>query len=254
LILTGLLLVLTPEFFYLLDMFGWRINTIFKFYFQAWLIWSIAAAFSSVILLLRLKGFWAIAFRVILIVLFFTCLTYPALSLWSKTDGFHPAEWTLDSTAYFAHQSPDEMAAIDWLKSAPYGVVAEAVPAAGGSYTEYARVSMLSGLPAVLGWVGHENQWRGNNQLLAPRQTDLQRLYCSRDWEETLQILNQYKIRYVFVGNLERITYRPDNGLCPVGLVETKFNRNINEVFQQGSIVIYEYLNPGNDANTTTQP
>ncbi len=42
----GLCLTLFPEFFYLKDNFGVRINTIFKFYYQAWALWSIAAAYA----------------------------------------------------------------------------------------------------------------------------------------------------------------------------------------------------------------
>ena len=46
LVLLGALLTLVPEFIYLLDGFGTRMNTIFKFYFQAWLLWSVAGAYS----------------------------------------------------------------------------------------------------------------------------------------------------------------------------------------------------------------
>ncbi len=42
----GLSLTLLPEFFYLKDNFGVRMNTIFKFYYQAWVMWSIAAAYA----------------------------------------------------------------------------------------------------------------------------------------------------------------------------------------------------------------
>ncbi len=45
LILWGGLLTFLPEFIYLLDHFGTRMNTIFKFYFQAWILWSLAGAF-----------------------------------------------------------------------------------------------------------------------------------------------------------------------------------------------------------------
>ena len=41
----GLLLTLLPEFVFLKDNFGSRINTIFKFYYQAWTVWSVAAAY-----------------------------------------------------------------------------------------------------------------------------------------------------------------------------------------------------------------
>jgi uncharacterized membrane protein len=55
LILLGALLVVAPEFFFLRDLFGNRMNTIFKFYYQAWLLWSLAAAFSVAFLLQKLR-------------------------------------------------------------------------------------------------------------------------------------------------------------------------------------------------------
>ncbi len=243
LILAGLMLVLTPEFVYLFDFFGWRINTIFKFYFQAWLIWSIAAAFAATVLMLKLKGIWKVLFSLCLVLLIVASLIYPVFGLWTKTNGFKPGEWTLDAAAYFAQINPDETAAIQWLSTAPFGPVAEAVPAGGGSYTEYARVSTLSGQPAVLGWIGHENQWRGGNEIIGSRQSDLERLYCADNWEETRPILDLYQIRYVFVGQLERQTYLPGTETCPRGLVDTKFSINLTPVFQSGQTTIYEYSN-----------
>jgi len=241
LIFTGLMLVLVPEFFFLLDMFGWRMNTIFKFYFSAWLIWGIAAAFCIVNLSQELKGLWNGVMRVVVSLVVLMSLVYPLLSLLDKTNNFRPSRWTLDSTAYFAHENPDEKAAIEWLKQAPFGVIAEAVPVTGGSYTGSARMSTQSGMPTVLGWVGHENQWRGGNQLSGTRQSDLERLYCSRDWDEIKMILDQYQVRYVIVGNLERSTYKPNNGLCPSGLAEAKFELNLTPVFSLNNITIYEY-------------
>ena len=47
----AVLLILGPEFFFVQDVFGNRMNTVFKFYFQGWTLWSIAAAFGTVILL-----------------------------------------------------------------------------------------------------------------------------------------------------------------------------------------------------------
>ncbi|MEW5868776.1 MAG: DUF2298 domain-containing protein [Chloroflexota bacterium] len=240
LILWGCLLVLGPEFLYLRDQFGWRMNTIFKFYFQAWLMWGIAASY-AVAQLSRLRRWWVFVFQLGMVLLLTACLVYPLFGLWSKTNGFSPTVWTLDSAAYFTSQSPDEADAIAWLHAAPLGVVAEAVAASGGSYTNYARVSALSGQPAVLGWMGHESQWRGGGAAMGSRQNDLARLYCGRDWNEARDILDRYQIRYIFVGTLERSTYRAGESNCPAGLIETKFLRFLNIAYQQGPVTIYTY-------------
>lgn len=245
----GALLVTAPEFVYLRDQFGWRMNTIFKFYYQAWLLWSIAAAVSVIHLTTCTTRIWRRVSLVGISVLIVMSLFYPLFSLWSKTNGFQPSNWTLDGTAYLRQQSPEEMNAIDWLQNAPDGVVAEAVPPTGGSYTQYGRVSMLTGKPAVLGWMGHESQWRGGHEAMGSRQTDLERLFCSRSWEETQAILDQYQIRYVFLGNLERLTYQAGSPNCPTGIDEAKFLRNLSLVFESNQFLIFEYSNQ----NATTQ-
>jgi uncharacterized membrane protein len=242
--LVAALLVIGLEFFFLRDLFGWRMNSIFKFYYQAWLLWSIAAAAACTLLMRRLPRLAGTLAGLALIVSTAAGLVYAPLSLWNKTNGFAPGEWTLDSAASFARGAPDEWQAIQWLQTAPLGVVAEAVdPKGGGSYTGFARVSTFSGQPAVLGWVGHENQWRGNTsaETIGNRAADLERLYCSRDWNETLSVLNRYNIRYVFVGGLEHSAYSSENMACPLGLVEQKFQRYLTPAFQSGATSIYTY-------------
>jgi uncharacterized membrane protein len=105
--------------------------------------------------------------------------------------------------------------------------VAEAI---GGSYSGYGRVSTLSGQPTVLGWPGHESQWRGGYEEQGSRQGDIESLYATSDWNTAREIIARYDIRYVFVGNLER--GKP--------LQEEKFQRNMRMVFQQGNVAIYE--------------
>ena len=229
LILGGVLLILIPEFFYLRDQFGWRINTIFKFYYQAWLLLGLATAFATAWLLLFLRGIWKKAFSFGLLLLLGMALVYPVLGLWNKTNGFDPpGGYTLDGMAYFAASSPEDMAGIAWLHAAPPGVVLEAV---GGSYSEYARVATLSGQPNVLGWPGHESQWRGGGEEIGSRQSDVELIYRSNDWEKVKQLLDLYNVRYVYVGPLERRTYR---------VSEAKFMQFLTPVFQQGQVSIYE--------------
>ena len=239
--LLGTLLVIGPEFFFLRDQFGWRINSIFKFYYHAWLLWGVVVAFGSAVLIRDLRPPWELLYKITLVMIVAIGLTYLVLGMINTTSGFNPPQgWTLDGTAYMEYQSPDEMAAIRWLEKAPPGVVAEAVSPTGGSYTHYARVSMLSGQPGVLGWVGHESQWRGGSQEMGSRQADLERLYCTRDWKEAQDIIMKYDIRFVFVGDLERTTYMPDQGACATGLNEVKFRRFLDPVIEMGSVVVYQ--------------
>ncbi len=239
LVLLGAGLALFPEFFYLRDQFGWRMNTIFKFYFQVWMTWGVAAAYATVVVWNSVDSLAKWLARCFVSLVFVVCsLVYPLIMLdlrltppqnagqpvsfteWTK-------EWDLDGNAHVAKYTPDEMQAIQWLAQAPLGVVSEAV---GGSYSAYARVSTLSGMPTVLGWPGHESQWRGGAKEMGTRQDDLAALYQSSDWNATEEILRRYNIRYIYLGGLERAAYRVN---------EAKFQRNLKPVYQNASVVIY---------------
>ncbi len=231
LIVLGTLLVLAPEFLYLRDQFGTRMNTIFKFYYQAWLLWSLAAAFGTALLWQHLRGAAEWVFRLGLAALLFVSLTYPLLSVANKTGHFKPfLGWTLDDFQRIRRADPDEAAGIEWLKSAPEGVVAEAI---GGSYTAYGRISTYSGLPTVLGWPGHESQWRGGSAEQGSRQEDIALLYTTSDWQTAATIIRKYNIRYIYIGSLERSTYR---------LQEGKFDLHLRRAFQQGRVTIYSVV------------
>ncbi|MGZ9164499.1 MAG: DUF2298 domain-containing protein [Anaerolineales bacterium] len=223
----GVLLILGPDFLYLRDNFGYRINTVFKFYYQAWIVLSLASAYGIVVLLQNLRGVANILFSAIFALVLVIGLTYPAIGIFSKTNNFKPPfGYTLDDFDRVQRENPDEAAAIRWLRSAPDGVVAEAV---GGSYSQYGRISIYTGLPTVLGWPGHEDQWR-DHALQVPRQQDIETLYTSSDWVATQEIIDRYNIRYIVVGNLERTTYRVN---------ENKLNRFLRPVFQQGNVTVY---------------
>ncbi len=277
LVLGGVILVIFPEFFYLRDQFGWRMNTVFKFYYQAWLLWALSAAFAVASFSTRLTiqnspeasppnpsplsssrlgskkrtpkdnlpnrpapTGWERTALGLSVLFILSGMVYTVLATLTKTNNFQPPEgYTLDSTAYLWRQNPNEMQAIAWLSRAPLGVVAEAVSPTGGSYSQYARVGTLSGQPIVLGWVGHESQWRGGGREMGSRQADIERLYCSRNLTETFQLVEQYNIRYIFVGDLERLTYRPGSGNCAGGLYEVKFQRAFLPVYQSGEVTVY---------------
>ncbi len=87
--LIGAGLTMVPEFIYLRDQFGSRMNTIFKFYFQTWIFWSLAAAFAVVVLFRSLPRIAHWVFRIGIYILLLLSLAYPFWGLWTKTDHFN---------------------------------------------------------------------------------------------------------------------------------------------------------------------
>lgn len=230
LLILGVLLILAPEFVFLRDQFGYRINTVFKFYYQAWILWSLVAAFSVAWLLQNLRSLLSrIGVGVLFSLVIFAGLLYPTIGLMTKTNNFKPTfGYDLDDFSRIQRENPDDAAAIAYLRTLPEGVVAEAI---GGSYSYYARVSAFTGYPTVLGWPGHEAQWRGNYLLHGTRETDIETLYTTANWVEAQAIIEKYDIRYIFIGNLERVS-------MPVN--EEKFFLYLQPIFQQGGTAIYE--------------
>jgi uncharacterized membrane protein len=225
----GVLLVLGPEFVYLHDLFGTRMNTVFKFYFAAWILLGLAAAYVATELWPRRLTI-AGATRLLMLTPLLLGLVYPILATWTKTSGFHrPQGATLDGIAHLEQETPDDYAAIQWIqKHLPTGVLAEAV---GGSYTEFARISAHTGLSTVLGWDFHEVQWRNGVEGQGSRRDDIRMLYETREAEEAETIIDRYGIDFVYVGPLERRTYQP--------LVEQKFAAFLVPVYSQGEVTIY---------------
>jgi YYY domain-containing protein len=235
----GLLLTLSVEFFYLIDNFQVRMNTIFKFYFQGWVLLAIAAAFAIHWLsrsrpgeragprwLRRgvLLGFW---------LLFAMGLVYPILGNVARAGNFQNPP-SLDGSAYLAASQPEDYAAIRWLNDNVAGrpVILEAPGSGGSSYVYEGRVSALTGLPTLLGWAGHEGQWRGSYTIQNARDPDIQTIYNTRDAEAALTLLAEYDITYVYVGPLERSKYDPRS--------LAKFGQFMDVVYQNEGVTIYK--------------
>jgi YYY domain-containing protein len=228
----GLLLTLSVEYFYLVDNFRVRMNTIFKFYFQGWVLMALASAF-AVYWLSRQRGGLRRAFLVGFWLLFAMGLVYPVLGNYSRAGSFQP-EPTLDGTAYLASSQPDDYAAIQWLNEnvADAPVILETPGSGGKSYVYEGRVSALTGLPTLLGWAGHEGQWRGDYTVQSARDPDIETIYNTFDVQAARALLEQYDVTYVYVGPLERSTYDP-RGL-------EKLGRFMDVVYQNDGVTIYE--------------
>lgn len=302
----ALLMLLGAELYFVKDLWGWRLNTVFRFWHQGWIILSIAGGFALYRLTLgwrrprlslgsipwdRLAA-WGLLFGAIYTILVAVdpwdvlyarwwtatlglmvgaasvlayavaaahegaarpqvwrrlgwigataiigaaALLYPVLVTFDRTDGFR-RDQSLNGLVHIQRNQPLEYEAIQWLRQNVQGqpVILEAV---GRDFTDFGRVSSLTGLPTVIGWVGHELQWRGrpsrrpNETPWTDRPGDVDAAYTTLDIQEAKAILRKYDVRYVYVGSLERQQY-DEGGLA-------KFGEFMIPVFENEEVTIY---------------
>jgi YYY domain-containing protein len=240
---------LIPEFVALQGDVG-RMNTVFKFYLQAWLLLSIVAAVAlgwlvreSVRdrLLRQIRPAWL----ALLVIFVLAAVAYPLLASKGKIGlRFSDMPLSLDGMQYmdFAHYSddgqdlnlPGDAQALRWMQNNVQGtpVVLE-----GRSpvYRWGSRFSIYTGLPTILGWDVHEGQQRtGYMGMLQERIGDVERAYSSTNPQDALNVLRKYQVRYVVVGGLER-KYYPAAGLA-------KFRNmpDLQLVYDADDVQIYE--------------
>ncbi len=206
----GFLLTLAADLVFLWD----RMNTVFKLYFEAWLLLAAGAAVALSLTWRTTGGTFGTAWRAGVAGLAACALVtgwQGAYAVVSDPRVRSPRP-TLDGTAYLWWRDPWQAAALEWLNAEVAGtpVVAEAF---GDFYGEFARVSMNTGLPTILGWDYHVHQRAHDWPAIDRRKADVARLYRSSDAGEVRRILDRYDVRYVYLGSLERQTYGDDAGV-----------------------------------------
>ncbi|HXF61022.1 MAG TPA: DUF2298 domain-containing protein [Caldilineaceae bacterium] len=231
----GLALVYAPEFIFLRDNFGTRMNTVFKFYYQGWLLMALATAY-SVAAAFRVGavrfGKAARVLAAVSLALMASCLLYPIAGVYSKTGGFSAESLTLDAAAYI---SAEERAAAEWIRqnTTPGTVVLEG---RGDSYgASYNRMSTLTGRPTLLGWEGHERQWRGRayDEMARGRVEALNTIYRTGSAREIAALLAEWQIDYVYVGPTEVQQY----SISDARLQEMAAAMDL--VFERGAVRIF---------------
>lgn len=233
----GLALIYAPEFVYLRDFFGSRMNTVFKFYYQGWLLLGLASAYLIVVAASRTRaGILAVdGLALLSLLLIVGSAIFPIAGVYAKTGGFGRTMPTLDSTAYVAQGWPDVMAAVEWVQvnTTPDELVLEGK---GGSYAAHQnRVSTMTGRGTLLGWDGHESQWRGEDYggMARGRPEAIEKIYRTGSPDEIRSLLNLWDIDYVFVGPAEIDLY----GITPYRLEE--ISAVMDTVFSRGQVQIF---------------
>jgi YYY domain-containing protein len=228
LIFTALIVLLGIEVVYLKDFLGGgeyqRMNTVFKFGVQVWVLLGLATGAA-------LPGLWVAvgrwrsqgmrwAWTVVLALLLFAACIYPVVGTPARVDdrfpGARPPLGTLDGMAFMTvgeYAWPDETnrialvydyEAIRWLMDNVKGtpVLAEA---AISYYREFGvRVASYTGLPTLLGM--HQSEQRYSWQV-GERDGAASDFFNTTDLERARQLIRDLRIRYVYIGQLERAVY-----------------------------------------------
>jgi len=266
LVAAGALLSLTVEHLVVAGDVG-RMNTVFKFYLQIWILWALASIFALVVLQRRWRDFrrerrqrrtprWILAWMALAILLLIGAASYPLLAIPARVrDRFEGATGRgldgrafMDTAVFHEERGAIELRwdaeAIRWLERHVQGtpVILEATTP---TYRWGSRISVHTGLPTVLGWDWHERQQRAilKNDPIGQRQRDVATIYGDPSTPAVLPLLSRYRIRFIVVGRLERLYY-PASGLDKFDL-GTPFR----EVYRNPEVVIYA-VGPQTDPDT----
>ena len=226
--LIGWGLTLMVELIVLKDDIG-RMNTVFKFYLQAWTLIAITTGCFLFLLLKDIHEKWLELPRklwmIIFAALFIGVLLYPVTATMDKVtdrisddvpltlDGMEFMQSALYPSNGVEMDLNQDYQAIKWMQmnvEASPVIVEANVP----EYQWGNRFTIYTGLPGVVGWNWHQRQQRAilPSNWVTDRIDEIQKFYITTNMEEALSFLRKYQIKYIIVGQLEKINY-PGVGL-----------------------------------------
>ena len=242
----GLLALLAPMLAYIDDPFFGktqpRINTVFRFGLQAWLLLGSAAACSAIKLIRESIARWKTPARLAAWLGFAALWTVPAACslavIWTRTSNMATKNvdgsisLSLDGARFL---NASDRSALTWLrhKAAPGARLIEApitapdgVSIAGDYDARCARIASLSGTISPLGWPQHAMFWGADwGKDIAPRWNAMQRIYRGENLVATQRDLKTLGADYIFIGQVER-------ELFPTGTA--RLEKQFPAVFQDG--------------------
>ena len=200
-----------------------RMNTVFKFWYESWILLAVG---SAVVLAEQMRrrrttcwrrhlAVGLIALAVALGAVFWVSAAPTRIDDRLSTDGL-----SLNGESYRDAIVPmdygpgpfdirDDSPLIDWLRTNVAGVrpLAEAP---GVDYHWSSQLSVATGLPTPIGWGYHESQQRRSySNSIATRQADMTALYQTTSTTEVARILATYSIDFVAFGTQEQLLSSP---------------------------------------------
>lgn len=244
-----------------------RQNTVFKFYVQAWLLFSVVGG-TAVAWLVQSSTNWSRFARwtwyPLGTALLLAAALYPIMATRGRSlDRLSPqapqtlndVPLTLDGLAYMQYSwlyegdpvliqadpslAPfslaDDYQIVRWLQENVQGTPTIMEGMSDREYRWQSRVAITTGLPAVNGWNFHQRQQRTFDplpRLVEQRVANVNAFYTTLSITEARDILRHYDVRYVIVSSLER-AYYPVEGLV-------KFDQMVEQGFLE---LVYEHGN-----------
>jgi YYY domain-containing protein len=250
---TAVTLTLVVELIYLPGDIG-RMNTVFKFYLQVWIIFALSAGVCLGWVIQSLR-YWKPRLIFVWQVVLFMLVTSAALfTLMGTTDKIRDrmtpdAPHTLDGIAFMQDatfydmgvnmQLGEDYEAIRWvqenIKGSPVILEGQAFEYRWGN-----RFTIYTGLPGVIGWNWHQRQQRAilRNNIVQERVDAVNLFYTTEDLAYVNGFLDEHDVAYIIVGQLEYAFY-PGVGLTKFDLYEGVL---WEAVYQDGMTTIYRVL------------
>ncbi len=238
LLVFALLVIAVPEFIYLKDIYSFqnppyaRANTIFKVYYQAWVLLAIAAGVG----LSRLHSLqWHRRWNNLYVVIAGGLIGLSLVGTWS---GFSTLKdhtpTTINGYAFLQTERPDQLAMIDWMNTHIKGQPT-ILEASGESYTQRSAISTYTGLPVPVGWASHEWGWRYSPttwNTISAKMGDMDTMYTTRNPDQLRQLVQKWDIKYIVASPVEKEQY----GLRDFATIASTYGEPI---FRQGLYELY---------------
>ncbi len=237
-----------------------RMNTVFKFYMQVWILLSVVGGVTAVWMWPTLQKRGKLTRRVWQITLgtlVFAALLYPVLATQAKwaIRMSKEAPNTLNGMAFMQYVSYGDTnnstislaydyEALRWMWQHIDGspVIVEGHSHNNGGFSEYrsitSRVAMYTGLPAVAGWDWHQRQQRATvpGWLVSNRIREVNNFYNTTSVQEALNFLQKYEVTYIYAGQLEWVYYNPQGMNKFEQMVQAGY---LEEVYRNAGTSIY---------------
>jgi len=228
-VIAGLILTLAVEGVVLKGDIG-RMNTVFKFYLQAWTLLALGSAYFLQkilnVLFTKKHGFhiskiWLAILTLLMISVFLFTITASVDKITDRISKKTP--FTLDGMSFMNYSTflendvvvdlSQDYDAIRWMQNNIVGtptIVEANLP----EYRWGNRFTIYTGLPGVLGWNWHQRQQRAINppEWVTDRVEDINNFYSIAEMENTKKFIDKYQVDYIIVGQLEKAIY-PEMGL-----------------------------------------